>query len=76
MDLVVAGRADHEGLSPPSGHELRPRGLWSSRAGEIGELADLVNADLARLLAQFAAARTEPGENSSGWDGSASLPIC
>src|SRR5258708_29034793 len=58
----MARRADHEGLSSPSGHELRPRGLWSSRACEVGELADLVNADLGRLLAELAAARTKPGD--------------
>jgi hypothetical protein len=58
----MAGRADYEGLSSPPGHELRPLGLWSSGACEVGELADLVNADLGPLVAQFAAARAEPGD--------------
>ena len=43
---VVAGSADHEGLASPLGHELRPRGLWPSRLGEVGELADLVHLHL------------------------------
>src|SRR5258708_14995915 len=58
----MARRADNECLSSPSGHELRLRGLCSSRACEVGELADLVNADLGRLLAELAAARTKPGD--------------
>lgn len=39
----MAGRADHEGLASFPGHEFLPRGLWLSRCGEVGELADLVH---------------------------------
>ncbi len=58
----MAGRADYEGLSSPPGHELRPLRPWSSGGCEVGELADLVNADRGPLLAEFAAARAEPGD--------------
>ena len=58
----MARRADHEGLSAPPGHELRPLRLWSSWACRIGELSDLMNADRGPLLAELAAARAEPGD--------------
>ena len=52
VDGLVAGGADHEGLALRSGHELRPRGLWPSRPGEVGELADLVDLHLGRVCSQ------------------------
>ena len=61
MDAGVAGFADHEGLASPSRHDLHPLG-WIGLSGlvEIGELADLVHADLVRLPAELTPSREEP----------------
>src|SRR6266516_262210 len=56
----MAGRADHEGLAPHRRHELCPRGLWSPRSGEVGELADLVCLHLCPVFADLAPAGPEP----------------
>ena len=62
VDDVVAGSADHEGLASPLRHELSPRGLWSSRLGEISESSDVVHVHLGLLLTDLTAARPDPGD--------------
>ena len=62
VDGVVAGRADDKGLAPPPCHQFRPRGLWLSRLAEVGEFADLVHVHLARVPADLAPVRQEPGD--------------
>jgi hypothetical protein len=62
VDGVVAGGADHEGLAPFPGHEVRPLGLWPSWPGEVGELADLMNFHHGPLLAPLAPGREEPAD--------------
>jgi hypothetical protein len=57
----MARRADHEGLAPSACHQLRPFGPWLSRLAEIGELSDLMDAHLARVPADLAPVRQEPG---------------
>ena len=61
VDGLVAGGADHEGLPAHLGHELRPRGLWLSRPGEVGEFADLVDFHPGTLVAPLAPARCGAG---------------
>src|SRR6266508_3381476 len=56
----MAGGADHEGLAPPVRHGLGPLGLQRPGYAEVCELADVVDLDLARLLADLADAREEP----------------
>jgi hypothetical protein len=51
VDGVMAGVADHEGLSPFPGHEVRPCRLVCSGLVELGEFADLVDLHLSRFLA-------------------------
>jgi hypothetical protein len=51
MDLVVARRADHEGLAPPFRHEPGPGWLAVAGAREVGELGDVVHLHLAAVLA-------------------------
>jgi hypothetical protein len=58
----MAGPADHEGLSSPFRHELRPGRLRSSRSGEVGEFADLVDFHRGPVFAELAPARLEPGD--------------
>ena len=58
----MAGWADHQGLAPLACHQLRPRGLRLSRLAEVGELADLVDVHLARVPADLAPVRQEPGD--------------
>ena len=60
MDDVVAGGADHEGLASFTRHELRPWWLWLPRFAEVGELADVVDFDLAGVLAPLASSCLEP----------------
>jgi hypothetical protein len=50
MDVLVAASADHQRLAPPLGHEVHPCGSrTSARPVEIGELADVVNLEVALL---------------------------
>jgi hypothetical protein len=73
VDGVVAGGADHEGLSPLSRHQFRPQRLWLSRFAKMGELADMVNFDVARVLARLASSSPEPfdqllaTDDARGW---------
>ena len=73
MDVVVAGRADHEGLASSSRHEVRPWRLWLPRSAEVGELADVVDFDLAGVLAQLTSSCLEPldqlgaADDARGW---------
>jgi hypothetical protein len=60
MDDVVAERADHEGLASFTRHELCPWRLWLPRFAEVGELADVVDFDLAGVLAHLASSCLEP----------------
>ena len=62
VDDVVAGSADHEGLTPPFRHDLSPRRLWSSRPGEVSESSDVVHVHLGLLLTELTAARPDPGD--------------
>ena len=63
MDLIVTGRADHEGLAPPFRHEPGP--CWLAGAGicEVGEPGDVVHLHLVAVLAQFAPVPLEPGDD-------------
>ena len=60
VDGLVAGDADHEGLSAHPGHELRPPGLRPSCPCEVGELADLVDFHVGQRVAPLAAPCPEP----------------
>jgi hypothetical protein len=51
VDLVVAGRADHEGLAPPFRHVPGPGWLAVTGVCEIGQPGDVVHLHLAALLA-------------------------
>ena len=62
VDGVVAGSADHEGLTSPFRHELSPRWLWSSRLGEVGKSSDVMHVHLGLVLAELTAARPDPGD--------------
>jgi len=62
MDGVVAGYADHEGFASPFRHEFGPHGLCRSGSAEVGEFADVVNNNIARLLADL----TFPASSRSG----------
>src|SRR5262249_59423633 len=44
-DDVVAGAADHDGLSAPLGHEPGPFGLWCGSC-EVGQPSDVVHVDV------------------------------
>ena len=59
MDEVMAGGADHEGLSSLSCHELGPWRLWLPGFAEVGELADVVGFHLAGALAHLASSGLE-----------------
>ena len=54
MDDVVAGGADYESLASFTRHVLRPWRLWLPGFAEVGELADVVDLDLAGVLAHLA----------------------
>src|SRR5712691_2689761 len=62
VDGLMAADADDERLPAHFGHEFGPRGLRTSRPGEVSELADLVNFHGRVLLAPLAPARAEPGD--------------
>ena len=62
VDGVVAGLADDKGLPPPLCQMFRPRGSWLPQLAEVGELADLVHVHLARVPADLAPVRQEPGD--------------
>ena len=62
VDVVVACRADDQGLAPHFRHEGCPRGLaWPGRA-ELAERGDLVDGHCGAVLAQFAPPLAEPGD--------------
>ena len=62
VDVVMACRADDQGLAPHSCHEGGPRGLaWPGRA-ELAERGDLVDGHCGAVLAQLAAPLAEPGD--------------
>jgi hypothetical protein len=69
VDGGVTFGANFEGLAPHLGHEVRPRGLWPTRSGEVCKLSDLVNFHLRLLLAELAPARLEPENQllAAGW---------
>src|SRR6266700_6779144 len=61
VDVLVAAAAGDEGLAPPHGHEVHPGGfLASARLAEIGELADVVDFQVHRVLAYLTASGQEP----------------
>jgi len=62
VDGVVAGLTDDKGLAPPPCHLFRPRWLRLPRLAEVGEFADLVHVHLARVPADLAPVRQEPGD--------------
>ena len=63
MDLIMAGRADHEGLAPFCCHE--PGLCWLAVAGacEVAQPGDVVHLHLAAVLAQLAPVPQEPGND-------------
>src|ERR1700716_84597 len=61
LDPVLLGRSFR--------HELRPGWLWSSRSGEVGEFADLVDFHRGPVFAELAPARLEPGDQLLAADG-------
>ena len=63
MDLVVTGRADHEGLAPSFRHEPGPGWLAVAGICEVSEPGDVVHLHLAGVLAQFAPVSLEPGDD-------------
>jgi hypothetical protein len=77
MDVVMAGGADHEGLSSLSCHELGPWRLWLPGFAEVGELADVVDFHLASALAHLTSSGLEPldelraADDARGW-----LTVC
>jgi hypothetical protein len=52
--------ADHQGFAALGSHDLRPRGRRFSGPIEVGQLADMVDLHIVRLLAELASARPEP----------------
>jgi len=69
VDAVVAGAADHDGLVSSFRHQLRPRWLWLSRCGEVGEFPDVVDVQLARLCAGLAPSGQESCDQILAADG-------
>ena len=62
VDVVVAGGADHEGLTSPFHHDFHPRRSWRARLVELGELADMVDLHVTASLAELALSPDEPGD--------------
>jgi len=60
VDVVVAVAADHEGLSSPFGHGLRPRLRWLSGLDEIGQPAHVVHLHLRAPAADLTSTVEEP----------------
>jgi hypothetical protein len=60
VDVLVACRADDEGLAPHSCHERGPRGLGRPGPAEVAERGDLVNGHRGAVLAQLAPPLAEP----------------
>jgi hypothetical protein len=58
----MAVGADHEGLSASSCHKGGPPGLGWSVGVEVGQLADVVDLHMSGLLAEFALAFEESGD--------------
>ena len=65
----MAGGADHEGLAPLGGHELRPSGLRPSWLAEVGEFADLVDFHVGPRVRSTRTAGQEPGDQFLAADG-------
>src|SRR3954451_24513403 len=62
MDMVMAGGADHKGFASPVRHCLGPLGLERSGYAEVGQLANVVDLHVVRLLAYLARIREESGD--------------
>src|SRR3954466_13316770 len=62
MDMVMAGGADHKGFASPGRHCLGPLGLERSGYAEVGQLANVVDLHVVRLLAYLARIREESGD--------------
>src|SRR6266849_3702174 len=60
VDVLVARRADDEGLAPHSCHERCPRGLARPGFPEVFERGDLVDCHRGTVLAQLAPPPAEP----------------
>jgi hypothetical protein len=61
VDVFVAAAAYDQGFAPSHGHEVHPCGFVSpSRLVEIGELADVVDFQVHRVLADLTASGQEP----------------
>jgi hypothetical protein len=60
VNVLMAGRADHQGLAPLTCHQLCPRRRSRTGLSEIGQLADLVHLHRIRPLAHLAPSPKEP----------------
>src|ERR1700741_467821 len=60
VDVLVACRADDEGLAPHPCHEGGPRGLARPGLAEVLERGDLVDGRRGAVLAQLAPPLAEP----------------
>src|SRR5215472_6926795 len=60
VDVVVARRADDEGLAPHFRHECGPRGLARPGPAELAERGDLMDSHRGAELAQLAPPLEEP----------------
>ena len=58
----MAGGADHKGFASPVRHCLGPLGLERSGYAEVGQLANVVDLHVVRLLAYLARIREESGD--------------
>jgi hypothetical protein len=63
MDLVVAGRANHEGFASLGCHEPGPRWLAVAGVCEVDQPGDVLHLHLAAVLAQLAPVPLEPGDD-------------
>src|SRR5579859_251783 len=62
VDVVMACRADDQGLAPHLCHEGCPRGLAWPGSAELVECGDLVDGHRGAVLAQLAPPLAEPGD--------------